>query len=376
MTANPNVPEVKHEGWRQSSTCRAVENAGKAAGREYGLTEAKASTLARLLNAQAKQKFGGPHASGRATLDGLAEAFAGEQLEGLADRLLGADSWASWLEGVVVPAKAPGLPEYTKDLEFDFEKSGPSIDTHAKARMAGGKDAIIHLRIQKWYQPNLDAHLFEESLKVERKFGTMPMVAVCLLWPPAEGPGMTGRYEERDAKNKVKRVFTYTIRRAWEMDPEEATKSVGTMLLAPLTKDSRRRMPEIVQMIKNGLDRNQANAETRDNVWDAVYWSMGLICEARRITQCLGRHAADHPQFPPLPLRQRTLLCGSIHRRPTRGRAFDDRPRLVRRQATQRFGPSPAAEATITAMTSLEELERLSSRVLTAADWEAMMAKG
>ena len=61
------------------------------------------------------------------------------------------------------------------------------------------------------------------------------MVAVCLMWPPAEGPGMTGRFEEQDATRKVTRTFTYTIRKAWETTAEEVTQSLGTMLLAPLT---------------------------------------------------------------------------------------------------------------------------------------------
>jgi len=375
VTANLTAPEEKHEGWRQSSTCRAVEDCGKAAGREYGLAEAKASTLARLLNVQAKHKFGGADAFGRETLDGLAEAFAGELLEGLADRLLDAVNWTSWLQGVVVPPKAPGLPEYTKDLEMDFEKSGPSIDTHALAGMPGGKQGIIHLRIQKWYQPNLDGHLFEESLKIERKFGKMPIVAVVLMWPPADGPGMTGRYEQLDDKKKVKRVFKYTIRRAWEMDPEEATKSIGTMLLAPLTKDSRQRMPEIVQMIKTNLDRLQANAETRANVWDAVYWSMGLICGLEESHSALGDvlpiiHNSHHY----LSAKGHGFVAAYTAAQREEGPLTTARD-LILRQGARRFGASPAAEAMIAATTSLEELERVSLRVLTAVDWEAMMAK-
>jgi len=83
-----------HEGWMQSSTCRAVEEAGKAAGREYGLTDAMSRALARLLKRQAKQKFGSADVAGYATLDGLAQAFARQQLEELGDRLVTASSWA------------------------------------------------------------------------------------------------------------------------------------------------------------------------------------------------------------------------------------------------------------------------------------------
>jgi hypothetical protein len=36
----------RQDGWAHSSTCRAVEEAGATAGREYGLAEAELETLA------------------------------------------------------------------------------------------------------------------------------------------------------------------------------------------------------------------------------------------------------------------------------------------------------------------------------------------
>jgi len=43
----------ENTGWDRSSTCRAVEAMGVAEGRAYGLAEAQARTLARLLKSQA-----------------------------------------------------------------------------------------------------------------------------------------------------------------------------------------------------------------------------------------------------------------------------------------------------------------------------------
>jgi hypothetical protein len=374
MTAQSTSSDGRQQGWAQSSTCRHVEETGRAAGREYGQAEATAREQARLLNRQAKRKFGRADPPGRATLDGLAQAFASKQLEELAESLLAAASWEEWLAGVVVPPPAPGLPDYTRDLEFDFEPSGPSIDTHMKVSMKGGGDAIVHLRIQKWYQPDLDRHLAEESRKLERKYGRTPMVVVVLMWPPAEGPGMTGRYEEVDAKGKVKRVFTYTIRRAWEIAPEEVTHSPGTMLLAPLTKGARERMPEIVQMVKKGLEGSKAPAKTREMVWDAVYWSMGLICDLDEAHRALGDvlpHIQQTRNY--LSAKGQSFLeaysAAQTEAPPAAARA------LVLRQATRRFGESPGAADALAAVTAPQELEGLALRVLTAADWPALFAK-
>jgi hypothetical protein len=362
-----------HQGWMQSSTCRAVDEAGTTAGREYGLNEAMSGELARLLKSQARHKFGGPDRAGQATLDGLALAFARDQLEELADRLVGAPGWAEWLAGVVVPPPGPGLPDYTKDLEIDFEPSGPSIDTHMLVSMQGGGEAVVHLRFQKWYQEDLDRHLFHESLKLERRHRKEVMVFVFLMWPPAEGPGMTGRYEGRDHRGKLKR-FTYTIRRAWELEPEEVTQTPGTMLLAPLSKGSKQRMPEIVQMIKNGLERSKADTKSREAVWDAVYWSMGLICDLDEAHRALGDMLpVIHRSHYYLAAKGQAFL-GAYSAAQNEGRLAAGRA-LVLRQATGRFGASPGAADTLAAVTTREELEALAQRVLTADSWPALWAK-
>src|SRR6266446_2234315 len=107
MPATSTSSDGTREGWMQSSTCRAVDEAGKAAGHAYGLAESMSRALARLLNRQAKQKFAGTDPAGRATLDALAQASACNALEELASRLVAASGWAEWLAGVEVPPPAP-----------------------------------------------------------------------------------------------------------------------------------------------------------------------------------------------------------------------------------------------------------------------------
>ena len=330
----------------QSSTCRAADEAGRTAGREYGLAESISRMSAWLLSRQARQRFGGADAAGRTMLDGLDRAFSTDQLGRLADRLVNSSSWNEWLAGVVVPPPAEDRPAYTKDLEIDLESSGPSIDAYLQVELRGEGTRIAHIRIQKWYQPDLDRHRFEESRKMERKHGMMPMVCVFLMWPPAEGPGMTGRFEERDAMGNVTRVFTYTIRRAWELTAEEVTHSSGTMLMAPLTKKARKRMPEIVRMIESGLERNQADAKTREIVWIAVYRAMGLICDLDEAHRALGHvlRQIERGKHYKGAKGQAFLEADSSAQQEGRRQAGRD---LVLRQATRRFGPDADAAAAI-----------------------------
>jgi hypothetical protein len=330
--------------------------------------------MAGLLSRQARQKFGGADKTGRATLDGLARAFAVDRLGELGDRLLTSSSWNEWLAGVVVPPPAGDLPSYAKNLDIDLEPSGESIDTYMRVGLRAGGTMIVHIRIQKWYQPDLDRHLFEASRKIERKHGQMPMVAVFLMWPPAEGPGMTGRFEERDAAGKVTRSFTYTIHRAWEMTAEEVTQSPGTMMLAPLTKGARERMPEIVRMIKQGLERNRADAKTREMVWVAAYWGMGLVCDLDEAHRALGNVLPQIQRAKHYLGAKGQAFLEAYSSAQEEGRRQAGRD-LVLRQATRRFGQDADGAAAIASITEPDDLDALAQRVLTAADWRSLLAR-
>ncbi len=109
-------------------------------------------------------------------------------------------------------------------------------------------------------------------------------------------------------------------------------------------------------------------------MWAAFYWSMGLICDLEEAHRALGDV---------LP-----IVEESRHYRSAKGHAFleaysaaqRDGPllaarALVLRQAARRFGALPTAADTLSAITSLEELEALALRVLTVADWASLLAK-
>ncbi len=365
-------PDDSQTGWMKSSTCRAVAEEGKAAGVAYALAETASRTVASLLYRQARGRFGGENPDARAFLDSLAHAFARERLEELADRLVAATGWTDWLADRQPPPPAPTLPDYARNLEIDLEMSGPSIDTYYEATMLGTKQKqIFHLRIQKWRQPDLDRILYEESCKAERRLGSMPTVVVIFMWPPAEGPGATGRYEVKDAKGKVQQVFTYTIRRAWELSVEEAVKSVGTMILAPLCQNARPRMPEIVRMIQSNLDAAKADDKTREMVWDVVYWSMGLVCSLEEANRAMGDQLAVLQQTKNYKSAKGDAFMQAYSASMQEGPIVGTRD-LILRQARRRFGENPQAEAVLNGISSIETLERIALRLFSATGWSKL----
>lgn len=372
MSTSANTTGEDDGFWSRSSTCRAVEAEGRELGRAYGLAESTSRTLATLLGRQAREKFGASDPAGRATLDGLAQAHAAATLAELGERLVGATGWDDWLAGVAVPPPAPGLPDYTRDLEINLEPTEPSIDSYMRVALRGGDTAVVHIRLQKTYQPNLDRHLFENSLKVERKHGSMPMVCVILMWPPAEGPGTTGRYEERDASGKVTRIFTYTIQRAWQITAEEVMQGPSTMMLAPLTRGASKRMPEIVRMMADRLRETQADAETVEKLWTTAYWHMGQVCDVDEVHRALGDLLPRIQSMPDYLATRGHAFLETYSAAQHEGRLTAARD-LVLRQATARFGPD--ADAAIASIDEPSEFEAMADRVLTANDWASLLAR-
>ena len=66
-------------------------------------------------------------------------------------------------------AACRNLPAYARNLEIDLEPVGPSIDSYFKMGLPAGGTTIVHTRIQKWYQPDLDRTSFK---RVESSSGS------------------------------------------------------------------------------------------------------------------------------------------------------------------------------------------------------------
>lgn len=369
----PPEPHPSHQGWRLSSTVRAGEAAGDAAGRAFGHAESRAATLAALLRRQARQRFGGADAAGQDLLDELGRAHAGDLLEDLSERLLDADGWAGWLAGCQVPP-APAYPEYAKNLEINLEPDQPSIDSLMKVGWKAGGEGIILIRMQKWYQPDLDKILFHESERLDRLHGHRPVIAVVLMWPMADGPGITGSYRGRDRRGRP-RTVTYTIRRAWELPPEDALKSPGTMMLAPLGKNAREKMPEIIRRIDEGLKSPAVDQRTREAVWITTYWAMGIVCTEEEAHAALGDRLAIVQSTPDyLSAKGRAFQAG--YEQGGKAGPVAAARALIVRQGRRRFGARPEAEEALAGIDDLGRLEAMAGQVLSAADWPALLASG
>lgn len=368
-SANPAPPPTQR-GWQLSSTVRDCEATGREEGEAYARAESRAAILAGILRKQARQHFGCADPAGQEKLTALATGFAGDQLEDLGERLLTAESWSSWLANVEVPV-APPYPDYAKNVDINLDPDQPSIDTLMKVGMMGGGEGVVLLRLQKWHQPDLDKVLFDESLRLERLHKHRPIIAVILMWPASDDPRITGSYTGLDPSGKQTTV-TYSLRRAWELLPEDALRSPGTMMLAPLCKGAKERMPEIITKIAQGLKGHKTDSRTIEAVWVTVYWAMGIVCTLEEAHAALGEHLAFIHSTPDYRTAKGHCFLDGYDAGTKAGTVAGARG-LILRQGAARWGKDARAEAALAAIEDANRLEALALQVLTAAGWSALL---
>jgi hypothetical protein len=367
---NTHTKELR--GWELSSTCAAIDVAGAAFGRQIALAESGAIALAQVISMQARKKFGTDDPAGEAKLDAFAKASAVDGLKQLGESLLDASDWTEWLTGIEPHPALDPFPEFARDEEFDPEPEHPCFEMTAESESSTGDKTILRFRFQKWYQPDLGALLFKDACRLEARFNAPVTMVVFLLWPSADGPGITGGYQGTDRTGR-KVDFQYKLWRAWELPPEQGLAGLGTMLLVPLSKGAKDRMRELIQLTRERLEELQPSASTLDKVWGSFYFGMGMSCSLEESHSLLGDLL---PMIQSLPSYKRAYANAFNE---GYAAAIADGPLLairdlLIRQAGRRFGDDPACRAALESITSLEVLKTIARRVLTAAGWSDLLA--
>lgn len=367
------IPAAPPRGWELSATCVAIERDGRADGAALARAVAGAETLARVLAHQARATFGTDSPPDRATLAALAEARAVGRLGRLGEALPAATDWAAWLGGLEppFPPEVP-WPAFDMSEEIDIELEKPCIEVTGKATQDGGEDIVFQIRLQKWYQPDLGRELYRVAGRLEERFGCRVLMCVILMWPAADGPGLTGTYRGTGPDGRPVE-FAYQVRRAWEMDAAEVMHSPGTMMMVPLTKGAKGRMAELIAAVRARLAAAPPDAKTVELLWVMIYWAMGMVCPVAEAHALLGDL---------LPWLQGTAEYQKAYRAAFRtgyyqnlGPAAAEAVRdLIRGQGTRRFGGGPPAALGLDAEPSIDALEAIAHRVLTAARWDALVA--
>jgi hypothetical protein len=184
----------------------------------------------------------------------------------------------------------------------------------------------------------------------------------------ADGPELTGLYEQKDRQGVVYDWFRYNVVRIWERPVEEVLAAgLPVLPLAPVSNVAAEKLSQVLLAISDRLAR-ETTPEQAAEFWNATTILMGLRYEKEQIDAILEGVS--------------TMLYGirgieesSVYQDIFRKGRAEEAKTVLLLQGRQKFGPpDPRIEATITAISDLDRLHDLMSRLLEVSSWEELLA--
>jgi hypothetical protein len=187
------------------------------------------------------------------------------------------------------------------------------------------------------------------------------VTTVVLLRASADGPEVTGLFEERDDDDELTLSFRYRVMRVWQRPVEELlTSSLRHMPLAPLAAIEPVELPAVLHRIDDQLAQ-----EADPGLADLLRAAAFLMLDLRY----------DRNQY-------REILQGMIRWRESgayqmileQGQLSEAR-RLLLTFGTQRLGqPDSTIREQVEAIDDLDRLERMVGRAFTTLSWQELLA--
>jgi hypothetical protein len=157
---------------------------------------------------------------------------------------------AGWLAWVGLPVNGPVQV-------IDSEVSTVLAEVDKVLAVDAEPPWIAHFELQSTYDPDLAYRLLEyHALLLHRHRRRLHRVetTVVLLRQSADGPEITGRFEERDEAGDLTLSFRYRVMRVWQRPVDELlTGSLRLLPLAPLAAIEPPDLPAVLHHIDGRL---------------------------------------------------------------------------------------------------------------------------
>ncbi|MFN8525303.1 MAG: hypothetical protein U0821_19580 [Chloroflexota bacterium] len=296
----------------------------------------------------------------------------------VAGRVLIAAHPENWLQLVGLPADGPAIA-------IDSNVSTVLAEVDQVVRVEGAKPWIAHIETQSGRDLTLSSRLLRYHALLLHAHQLPVATSVVLLRPEADGAELTGTYRTALPDGGPGLVFPYRVVRVWQLDVEVVLAGgLGTLPLAPISQVAEAEVPRVVQRVAARI-RDEANASTGRDLWAATYLLLGLRFGAEQARALLAggmamRESATYQAILKEGRSEGLRTGRQVGRREGRqegqleGRA-DEARRWLLRLGSRRFGPpAGSVSAAIERITSVERLEQLGERLLTAESWDDLLA--
>jgi predicted transposase YdaD len=260
---------------------------------------------------------------------------------------------ADWLRWLGWPAGQAEL------IDADLATVTPAADK--VMRVTAPERWLLDLELQSSYKLEVPGRLHWYNTLLRQRHGLPVRSVVVLLRPEADGPAMSGAYQEAFAGEEPYLVFRYRVIRLWQVpDAHLVAGGLGTLPLAPLGDVAPADLPGVIRQMRDRLDR-EAPRERAEALWTASLVLMGLRYDEAVIDQLMRGVAGMEESV----TYQAIVRKGGLR----------EAHAILLRQGRKRFGPpEPDITAAVEAITDLDRLERLSERLLDVSSWQDLLA--
>ncbi len=228
---------------------------------------------------------------------------------------------------------------------------------------------IEHVEFQAGRDSGLPDRVHHYSTNLRRAHGVPVHSTILLLRPAADGPELTGKYEQRYSDGDVYDVFQYDVLRIWQQ-PVEAILAAGlpVLPLAPVARVELDQVRGVLEVISRRFHTETTSDDQAAILWTATKMLMGLRYPKDRVEE-LTRGISD------MILGIRGIEESSVYQDILeKGQFKADRAALLR-LGRKKFGPpDETVEATIDALVDLDRLNALLDRILDVSTWDELLA--
>jgi hypothetical protein len=280
-----------------------------------------------------------------ATLNALIDDFVGD--------------WAAFLA-----ARCGVPPGPASVLDTDLSAT---LQADRLFRIGGAPPAAVHLELESTGRLGMPDELLRYNVAARAAVGLPVHSVLVLLRPKATASDLTGQLEITGADGHPYLTFRYAVVRVWQ----ESLASLlaagpGVAPLALLTNAASSDLPAAFGAFR---DRLKASA-LPDNVERGLLGSTFVLCGLRYTpaqVDALYRNLS-------MTLEDSTTYQLIFSKGEARGEARGEQ-KTVLLVGGQRFGAAPPpVEAALRAITDGARLERIAARLLTATDWNDLLA--
>ena len=284
---------------------------------------------------------------------------------------------ADWLAYLGIPVADP-----SRVTVIDSDLSTVTAEADRVIRVADPRPWIEHIELQAGRDVRLEDRMHTYSALLKSHHRVPVRTSLILLRPAADGPELTGRFEQQYDDGEIYDWFRYDVIRVWRQ-PVEAVLDCGLTVLplAPICDVMPEQVPGVLMAISSRLEQ-EASAEQASTLWNATRILMGLRYEEEQVNAIIEGVTAM--LFGIRGIEESSVYQGILRKGEAKGRAegrAEGEAEGIREalliSGRKKLGPpDEKTSARLAEIHDLDRIKLLLEHVLDVSSWDELLAPG